>query len=122
MADKSDIKEGVFFKTFVGRIGQAYAIGNRNKEEGTVNLQFEGAGCVFAGKDWLPPSGTYRVESLTIVKNKFFKVTVKDLETGKTEVLNRVDNVDKFKKKFKGQKVEIDSEKLSDEEFEETEK
>ncbi len=68
MAEKKDIKEGAYFATADGRVGQAYAIGKRNKEEGTVNLQFEGGGCVFAGENWLPPSGIYRVESLTKAK------------------------------------------------------
>jgi len=55
------------------------------------------------------------------MKNKFFKVTVIDKETGEQEVSNRVTNVKKFRSQYKGRGFKIKSEKLSDAEFEETE-
>lgn len=121
MAKKTDIEEGVYFETMEGRIVQTYAVSNRNKEEGTVDLFFEGSGCVFAGENYRSPSGLFRVETLKLVKNKFFKVTVKDLDSGEEEISNRVEDVKKFKKLYKGRKVKFEVEKLSDSEFEETE-
>lgn len=67
MAEKKDIEEGVYFKTPQGRIGKAYAVSNRNKEEGVVNLFFEGPGCIVVGENYTPPSGQFKIESLTKV-------------------------------------------------------
>ena len=68
MAEKKDIKEGAYFATSEGRIGKAYAVSKRNQEEGTVNLFFEGPGCVFAGENFMPPSGIFKIEFLTKAK------------------------------------------------------
>ena len=63
-----DFKKGGFYKTSQGRIGQEHCTSKWNLECGTVNLAFDGAGCVFAGEDFAPPSGMFQIESLTPVK------------------------------------------------------
>lgn len=73
MAEIQDIKEGAKFLTpknsdGKGRIGTAYAVSERKKELGIVDLQFDGAGCVVAGNDYMPPSSQMNVKFLTLVK------------------------------------------------------
>ncbi len=73
MAAKEDIKDGLSFKTPIesagkGRIGKSYAISKKNIENGTVNLLFEGEGCVFAGENYAPPSAIMKIEILELVK------------------------------------------------------
>lgn len=63
--DAKDIKEDNYYKTTQGRIGRAYAVSKRKLEEGYVDLFFDGPGCVFAGEDFAPPSGAYKIESLS---------------------------------------------------------
>jgi hypothetical protein len=60
-ATKTDIKEDAIFKTSTGRIGKAYAVSQRNIEEGTVNLFFEGSGDINNNL----PTGIFKIESLT---------------------------------------------------------
>ena len=71
MAKISDIIEGAKFKTPIdsagkGRVGIAYAVSKRNIEEGTVNLKFEGEGCVVSGENWMPPSATMKIDCLKL--------------------------------------------------------
>lgn len=67
MAEKKDIKEGAYFQTAVGRIGKAYAVTNKKKEEGIVDLFFKDEGCIVEGVNYAQPSGMFRVETLTKV-------------------------------------------------------
>ena len=57
----TDIKEGVKFKTSTGRTGKAYAVNQRNIEQGTVNLFFEGSGDLHNNL----PCGIFKIETLT---------------------------------------------------------
>lgn len=66
MATKKEIKEDAYFKTSNGRIGKAYAVTERKKENGIVDLFFEGSGSI-VGIDNTPPSGMFKIESLTLV-------------------------------------------------------
>ena len=63
--DAKDIKENNYYKTPKGRIGRAYAVTKRKLEQGYVDLFFDGAGCVFVGEDFAPPSGLFKIELLT---------------------------------------------------------
>lgn len=65
----SEIKDGDKFLTpkesdGKGRIGIAYAVTQRKLEQGFIDLNFDGPGCVFAGKSYLPPSGIYKLSCL----------------------------------------------------------
>jgi len=70
----ADIKEGAWFKTPTGRIGQAYAVGDgkRNKLFGNVDLFFEGPGNLYDGNG---PSGIFSIDKLKFIENhKKFEV------------------------------------------------
>lgn len=63
MANKTDIKENAKF-SIDGRIGKAYAVTQKDINNGMVNILFEGEGNVLK----LPPVGKFRIEALTLVK------------------------------------------------------
>lgn len=56
------------------------------------------------------------------MKNKYFKVIVRDIETGEVEESNRVEDLNEFIKSYNTEYYTFEVEKLSDEEFKETEK
>jgi len=56
------------------------------------------------------------------MENEYFKVIVRDLETGETEESNRVIDLNGFIKSYNVEYFVFEVTKLSDEEFKETEK
>lgn len=65
MAEIKDIKEGAKFKTSTGRIGVAYAVTKKKKEQGLVDLIFEGGGSIVTENQ--QPCGIFKIESLELI-------------------------------------------------------
>jgi len=63
MANKTDIKEKAKF-SIDGRIGKAYAVTQKDIDNGYVNILFESSGNVYDN----PPCGKFKIEVLTLVK------------------------------------------------------